>query len=330
MASQKPLVLVLGATGATGKVIANALLESGNFRVAAVVRPSSLSKPAVADLRARGAEIRTGDLNDGLESLKQTLAGADILVSAVIAWAISQQRDLILAAKEVGVQRVVPCDFGTPGATGVRALFDEKLAIREYIKELGVPHTFIDVGWWMQLYLPLPVRSKVPQAVKEMTWGVCGDGAARNLVTHLEHIGTYVARILADPRTLGHAVIIWEDEVRQGDAHALAQRVSGEGDALRAGRIAMTKDTFINAAAEAKALLAQDPVANASAHMMRSWNEYQISMLVLEENTLENAKRLGYLDVRELYPDIAPQSLEEFAKEFYALEDPGVVFSRRD
>ena len=49
----------------------------------------------------------------------------DILVSAVVAWVIREQRDIIRAAKEVGVQRVVPCDFGTPGAKGVRALFDE-------------------------------------------------------------------------------------------------------------------------------------------------------------------------------------------------------------
>ena len=89
-----------------------------------------------------------------------------------------------------------------------------------------------------------------------------------------------------------------------------------------------TKDDFVSAAAAAKALLAQDPVANASAHMPEAWNEYQVSMLVLEENTLENAKRLGYLDVRELYPDIAPLSFEEFAKHFYALEDPGIVFGR--
>ena len=103
-----------------------------------------------------------------------------------------------------------------------------------------MPHTFIDVGWWMQLYLPLPLRSQAPQPVKEMTWGVYADGAARNLVTNREHIGTYVARILADPRTVNHAVIIWEDEVRQGDAHALGERVSGEGDALKEKRIAVS------------------------------------------------------------------------------------------
>ena len=60
--------------------------------------------------------------------------------------------------------------------------------------------------------------------------------------------------------------------------------------------------------------------------MVQAWNELQIGILVLEENTLENAKRLGYFDARELYPDIAPLSLEEYAKEFYAMEDPGVLF----
>ena len=103
-----------------------------------------------------------------------------------------------------------------------------------------MPHTFIDVGWWMQLYLPLPLRSKAPSPVKEMTWGVYGDGEARNLVTNREHIGTYVARILADPRTVNQAVVIWEDEVRQGDAHALGERVSGEGGALKEKRIAVS------------------------------------------------------------------------------------------
>ena len=83
---------------------------------------------------------------------------------------------------------------------------------------------------------------------------------------------------------------------------------------------------MVSAAAAAKELFAQDPVANAAAGMVQAWNELQISMLVLEENTLGNAKKLGYLDARELYPDITPCSLEEYAQRFYAMEDPGIVF----
>ena len=36
----------------------------------------------------------------------------------------------------------------------------QKLGIREYVKGLGVGYTIIDVGWWMQICLPLPLRSQ--------------------------------------------------------------------------------------------------------------------------------------------------------------------------
>lgn len=60
--------------------------------------------------------------------------------------------------------------------------------------------------------------------------------------------------------------------------------------------------------------------------MKRVWDEYAYSMDVLHENTLESAKKLGYLDARELYPDIVPASFEEFAKEFYAAEEPATYY----
>ena len=94
-------------------------------------------------------------------------------------------------------------------------------------------HTFIDVGWWMQYYLPLPLRSTLSPKAKEMAHVRPTGGAARNLLTNLHHIGTWVARILADPRTLNQAVIVWEDEVPQREAEELGVRYSGDGEALR-------------------------------------------------------------------------------------------------
>ena len=57
------------------------------------------------------------------------------------------------------------------------------------------------------------------------------------MATNLDHIGTWVARIVADPRTLNQAVIVWEDEVKVNAAHDVGERVSGDGDALKAKRI---------------------------------------------------------------------------------------------
>ena len=49
-------------------------------------------------------------------------------------------------------------------------------------------------------------------------------------------------------------------------------------------------------------------------------NGYWHSLFVLEENTLENAKKLGYLDVHELYPEMNSERyrLEDYATKFYA------------
>ena len=92
--------------------------------MAALVRPASLSKPETERLRAAGVEIREGDVTDDYEKLKKAVEGVDILISAVYSLVVPLQRDIFRAAKEVGVKRIVPCDFATPGAKGVRGYHD--------------------------------------------------------------------------------------------------------------------------------------------------------------------------------------------------------------
>ena len=70
---------------------------------------------------------------------------------------------------------------------------------------------------------------------------------------------------------------------------------------------------------------AEDPNNFAAIYKLFT-NEYAYSLNILGENTLVHAKKLGYLDARELYPDIPVQSFAEYAKEFYALKEPGEVY----
>ncbi|KAI0740726.1 NAD-P-binding protein [Earliella scabrosa] len=323
MFDNKPLVLVLGATGRTGQSIVNGLLKSGEFRVAAMIRAASLSKPATEQLRAAGIEIREGDVVDDYEKLKQVVEGVDVLISAVNASAVPLQREIFRAAKEMGVKRVVPCDFGTPGSKGVRSYHDIKLDIREYVKGLGVGYTIIDVGWWMQICLPLPLRSHAPTPYKQYSWNIVGTGENPMLLTHLNDIGVWVARIIADPRTLNQAVIVWGDEVTANAAHDIGERISGEGEALKAKRTYSSAAEVERLLEEGRKEYAEDPN---NVFKLYS-NEYEYSISILGENTLENAKKLGYLDARELYPDLPAQSVEEYAKEFYVMEEPGDVYT---
>ncbi|PCH44149.1 NAD(P)-binding protein [Wolfiporia cocos MD-104 SS10] len=312
--SSKPLVLVAGATGATGKPITHALLESGNFAVAVLTRPSSVSKSEIEALRARGAEIRTADINsDSVERLTEVLSGVDILISAVNAVALLGQKPLFSAAKAAGVKRVVPCDFATPGARGVRQLHDEKLEIHDYIKELGLGYTLIDIGWWQQLYLPSSTSS--PAISGPMSHEIFGDGNKKNLLTDLEHVGVWVARIVADERTLNQSVIVWEDEKTLLEAQEIGERVSGEGEFIKSKRTNVTHEEIL-----ARAKAGKEAYQRSHSYAdFGLWcvSEYMVSLHILGENTLENAKALGALDARELYPDIKPVTLEGYAKRFY-------------
>jgi hypothetical protein len=45
-------------------------------------------------------------------------------------------------------------------------------------------------------------------------------------------------------------------------------------------------------------------------------------MFIRGDNTLANAKYLGYLDARELYPDFKPRTLEGYVEEAIAGDVP--------
>src|SRR4051794_3929282 len=72
MTMNRNKILVLGATGAQGGSVARALLSRGRFDVRVLTRkPDS---PAAQQLRALGAEIVQGDLDDRA-SLQRALEG---------------------------------------------------------------------------------------------------------------------------------------------------------------------------------------------------------------------------------------------------------------
>ncbi|CCM04178.1 uncharacterized protein FIBRA_06340 [Fibroporia radiculosa] len=310
-----PLVIILGATGRTGQSIADALLDSGKFRVGAITRPGSISKPEVEALRAKGVEIRATDpSSDSLEKLKEALSGAEVLISAVSATAIDGQKTIIAAAKEVGVKRVVPCDFGTPGRRGVRALHDAKLDIREYVQKLGIGYTFIDIGWWMQL--TVTGTTAHPSLLGPWSEQVFDSGRKKQLLTNVDHVGPFVARIVADPRTLNHYVIVWEEEMTFTEAKDISERYSGECEALRAKRKLVSREELLKLAEDGKTQYAK--THDDASHATWAYAEYMLSLHFIGENTLENAKALGALDARELYPDAQFTSFEDFSKKFYA------------
>ncbi|KAF8920525.1 hypothetical protein CPB85DRAFT_1556573 [Mucidula mucida] len=293
----KPFVLLVGGAGHTGRVITKALLKEGNFRVALLARPGSINKPLVQELKAAGAEIRIGDITEAPEKIEAFLQGVDILVSIVLA--MIDQKPLFLAAKKAGVGRVVPSDFGPYAPRGVMSMHDIKLDVREYIKELGLPYTFIEVGWWLQGMFPYPHATPENSFI---TKTYVGDRQQRVLYTELHSIGTFVARILADPRTLNQTVIAYDGEANLDDIYTVASKISGE-DFFDFTRVP-DEELF--------ARMKSDDIG------IKVISQYYNSLYIRGDNTLANAVAGGSLDARKLYPDVPVASVEQAAKEFYA------------
>lgn len=138
-------VFIIGATGKTGQSIVDALLPDPSFvrcfivvlfppqnanlifqHVIAAIRPASASKPEVADLKARGAEIVVIDLETAsVDQIAEYLKGVDTVISTLVFTQLELQKPLIHASKKAGVKRFVPDDWATPCVPGVRAFYDE-------------------------------------------------------------------------------------------------------------------------------------------------------------------------------------------------------------
>jgi nucleoside-diphosphate-sugar epimerase len=107
-----PATIVLaGATGDLGHRIALALLDRG-AQVRALVRPGS-AKPAVGELRERGATLIEVDFSDGA-ALTRACVGAACVVSALSGLReviVEAQTRLLDAAVAAGVPRFIPSDY---------------------------------------------------------------------------------------------------------------------------------------------------------------------------------------------------------------------------
>jgi nucleoside-diphosphate-sugar epimerase len=110
-ASSPALIVLAGATGDLGHRIALALLDRG-AQVRALVRPGN-TKPEVAALRERGAEVIAVDFKDAA-ALTQACTGASCVVSALSGLRdviVDAQTQLLEAAVAAGVPRFIPSDY---------------------------------------------------------------------------------------------------------------------------------------------------------------------------------------------------------------------------
>ncbi len=171
--SDRKIIAVVGATGAQGGGLVNAILDdpNGGFAVRAITRNVD-SEPARA-LAARGAEVVAADIDDG-DSLAQALEGAYGAYFVTFFWAHfspeKEMRDaanMARAAKAAGLKHVIwstledtrewiPLDDERmPTLMGGFKVphFDGKGASNHVFTDSGVPTTFLLTSFYWENFI---------------------------------------------------------------------------------------------------------------------------------------------------------------------------------
>ncbi|KAL4974349.1 hypothetical protein BDW66DRAFT_140278 [Aspergillus desertorum] len=202
-------------------------------------------------------------------------------------------------------------------------LRDEKEAVYNHIKQLRLPYTIIDIGWWYQLAYPRLESGKVDYAMTTSNNEIVGDGNTPMALTDLRDIGRYVARIIADDRTLNKMVFAYNTVLTQNQIFSLLEEISGE----QIPRNYISEELVQNrvlAARQSSETYPFDPVK----FIPRYLAEYQLSWGIRGDNTPEYAKYLGYLLANELYPDFKPIDFKDYLTEVFQGTAKGIYTDR--
>ncbi|EEY16796.1 isoflavone reductase family protein [Verticillium alfalfae VaMs.102] len=319
--SRKLTVAIVGATGATGGSIARVLLsDQDQFEVIILARAASLNKPELTALKELGAAVRAVDLDGPIDYVANVLAGTDVVVSGMTLQQMPQELNLALAAKQANVGRFVTSFFAPvcpPG--GVTFMREKKEEILNHIKKLYLPYTAVDVGWWYQMTIPRPLTQPADPKAFVQPMPIVDEGNVRIALTDNRDIAPFVARIIADERTLNHLVFVYGEVKTTTEAWSEAEAISGVSAEKKYASI----DCHSHHLSVSEASLLETIEKNPGVLTMETgMAQYFYTLAVRGDNTPENAKYLGYLDARELYPDLQPRSWRDYIMDLEAGQIP--------
>lgn len=294
-------VLVVGATGRLGNSIASYLLEGEEAEVRALARPGTMSDGQKAqglrEAEARGLVVVEGDLFEP-GSLPAVCEGVDTIVSAINGdhrSVVDGQKNLIAAAEEAGVQRMIPSDYSVDYFKidyGDNDFLDMRKEVAQALEESDVAPTFvlngsfIDVAtarWWWQFDL------------EEGTFSYYGDGDQPCDFTAISDVARYVAAAATDPHMADRDLKVAGEVLTMKQILSAYNAATGRN--LREKRLGSTDDL--------KGWIKQTK-QTASSPMEYVFQQYHWAMV-------SGKGKLDRLD-NDRYPDIKPTGVEQFVR----------------
>lgn len=217
-------VAVLGATGAQGGAVADALQARG-VRVRAVVRNPDSSRARA--LVAGGVEVVVADLADE-SALTAAFAGAAGVFAVTTPFEegphveVEQGLHVLAAAERAGVGHLVYSSVASADKSSGVPHFDSKAAIEQALAATTVPHTIVGPTFFFDNLLG---------AISELGSGVLELALPVDLpLQQLDRrdLGNFVAQVFDErERFLGRRIDIASDAITPRQMAAALQRASG-------------------------------------------------------------------------------------------------------
>lgn len=295
-------VLIVGATGNLGPHIVKALVNNGHH-VSALMRSTSIADSSkTQSLTEQGVELLEGNFED-YHSLEKACTNMDVVISCAGGDQIMNQIHLAKAAKNAGVERFIPSEFGLDPFIAERGscdLFDAKAAVQEQIKETGIGFTPIYTNGFMEFWAT-GLGELGPQSPPDRA-KVYGDGNMPAFMSALSDIGQYTAAIIEDPETINKEVLIATTSSTQNEMISLWEEISGktvEKESVSSDQL----DEIINSSTTPETFLT------------RIFTQLHRSVWIRGE---ANSERDGVLNAVTRYRDIQPISLKTYLTNFIA------------
>jgi len=199
-----------------------------------LVRPSSLnssdpSKVAtLATIKQLGVQLVPGDITSDDATLVETLRGFDTVISTIEITQLRVQIPLVKAAVAAGVRHFIPSEFAFGiadiGRGSVITGFDDKLDVRDAVRQTGINYTFIEVGLFAE-YLISPFFGV---NIADGTVSAPGSMSTRVTVTSIADIGALTAAAVLSPAARNQTIRLAGDTVSYNDIAATLESLTNK------------------------------------------------------------------------------------------------------
>lgn len=229
---KKPIIVVVGATGAQGGSVLRFLAKDGKYHIRGITRDPNSAKAQKLKSEYPEVELVKASLDDET-SLRTALEGAYGVFGVTNFWEpgtgydgeVRQGKALVDAAKSAGVKHFIwsTLDNGNPQVPH----FMSKWEVDEYLKASGLSRTSFYTGFYIENILTIMAPKKIGEDTYLIPLPALPD--APNMAYPVNDTGAWVTAAFNDPDTwIGKDMRVVTEWLSTREMAKIASRVSGK------------------------------------------------------------------------------------------------------